>query len=687
MKLHMEKILMKRCVWALALTLSLGGCAKEDTGGTTPDADGTTSVLLRPDPARKVVVRNLSGSVDENKVRTVWAIQLDKAGNVVTGSTGQKLIQQYPYADPDGKGQITDAADGLGGSITIRVDPQTARVCFIANTSTGFSDVTDLAGIESKIRAISNEESLMHTEGTSHYLPMAGSWTPQAGGSNEVTLSYAVAKLNLTLAFDPQTAGDAFALSCIQVKQVANTLQYFRDPATIESGTYPTLTSTTEYPAILYDGSGNSQTDWVDLAAEWGTQYMPTGDQACRGKIIDRTNAEVFTWYLPENARGKGTATKQWEKNAETAPSGQAAYCTYVEIKGFYLTDGLVEEVAYHIYLGGNNTDDFNLLRGRNYLLTATIKDKKLIDTRVDQYTPQNYLDYTDNDSPWFVVAAYNDGSVNWENPVAQPGWKVPSQKEMMLAWVYNSSKLFGNSICWMDEMIGTKRWSINMDIGEVLLNDGASSAQSFVLQAIKPYTGSGTYPYLQLNPRTDKKNIIVSRDEKGGVKAEYLRDPLTDPWNDTPVHHQGEAQNKVAAKFEVSKFATEESQWIRRSWDKAHVYCLSLTENGKGWRMPTQRELMLLYVINDQLPNDYKLRTGRGTDFNPDDNEDEHPDLGLHIYYWSGTNDHTVSEEALTAWSICFCTDTAEGAFPGKTEGYGKSNENFVRCVRDVTE
>lgn len=79
MKLHMEKLPMKRCVWALALALSLGGCAKEDTSGTTPAADGTTSVLLRPDPARKVVVRSLSGSADENKVRTVWAIQLDKA--------------------------------------------------------------------------------------------------------------------------------------------------------------------------------------------------------------------------------------------------------------------------------------------------------------------------------------------------------------------------------------------------------------------------------------------------------------------------------------------------------------------------------------------------------------------------------------------------------------------------------
>ncbi len=200
---------------------------------------------------------------------------------------------------------------------------------------------------------------------------------------------------------------------------------------------------------------------------------------------------------------------------------------------------------------------------------------------------------------------------------------------------------------------------------------------QSYVVYAVKEYNGSYKYPYVSGNNR----NIIVSRDENGGAKEEYIRMVTEDDtWTATPTHNERDPQNKVASMFEVSKFATDAEEWVRRKWGDAHDYCQDLEEDGKtDWRMPTQRELMLLYIMNDQLSDAYKLRTGMGSDFNPKD--DEHPELGQHIYYWSGTEDRTASgAEAITAWSVCFCTDLN----PGKTEGYGKENENFVRCVRD---
>lgn len=669
----------------LMLALLLSGCTQEDLATRNTDSvDGLTRITLMPDRTEQIVMRSLAG-VDENGIYNVWVIQLDASGNVVTDDTGLKLIKQYPNNEPDGKGTITPGAEGKGGTITMRVDPETAEVCFVANTTSNFSGVTNKAGIEAVTKSITNEQSLVTEQEGKNYLPMSGTWTPQAGQDNTVQLQRAVAKLSVTLAFNPETTGDGFALSGIQVKQVANTLQFYRDPDEIETGTYPTLTATTDYTAMLYDGSDGAETEGVvDLATKWGTYYMPTGNAACKGKIIDNsTSRPEFTWYLPENARGTGSATNQWEKNASTAPDGQAAYCTYLEITGFYLTDGLVEEVIYRIYLGGNNTNDFNLLRNHHYILTATIKDKKLVDTRITEYTPQNYIDYTDNDSPWFVAAAREDDNANWQSPQVEEGWSVPSIEQIMVAYAYNPERIYGTNIYWLDKYDETQgRWSINMNIGEVLPNTPTSGdVQSYMLRAVKTYTGSDKYPYVS----GENKNIIVSRDENGGAKEEYIRDPATTPWVEGEYDNT-DARNRVAKRLEVAPFTTENEEWIRRTWADAKTYCENYEHDGKNdWRMPTQRELMLIYAINDQLSDDYKFRT-KTFDGLEDGSPGVHPELAQHIYYWSGTDDSTIDGNA---WSVCFCNDEQEGRgkLQGKTEGYPKTEMNFVRPVRDVTE
>ena len=315
----------------LMLALLLPGCTQEDLATRNADpTDGLTRITLMPDRTEQIVMRSLAG-VDENGIYNVWVIQLDASGNVVTDDNNQKLIQQYPYASTDGKGDITAGTDGKGGTITMRVDPDTKEVCFVANTTSNFSGVTDKAGIEAITESISDEHDLATEQGGKNYLPISGTWTPQAGEGNTVSLQRAVAKLSVTLAFNPETTGDGFALSGIQVKQVANTLQFYRDYATIENTPYPTLAATVNYDAMKYDGSEGAIEEGADLEKVWdGTYYMPTDAAACKGKIIDNsTNRPEFTWYLPENARGTGTATEQWNKNADTAPSGQVDYCTY----------------------------------------------------------------------------------------------------------------------------------------------------------------------------------------------------------------------------------------------------------------------------------------------------------------------------------------------------------------------
>ena len=333
----------------------------------------------------------------------------------------------------------------------------------------------------------------------------------------------------------------------------------------------------------------------------------------------------------------------------------------------------------YHVlYLGANNADDYNILRNRNYKMTVNVKGKSLVDVRIDEYEPKNYIDYTDNDSPWFVAAPRNDGAQGWDaiNPVySSQGWALPDKEQMMLAWIYNASNLYQTGFYWIDELnyAQDSRWNINMSIGEILPTAGDGSA-SYLTYAVKEYSGSHIYPYLE------GENIIVSRDENGGAREELVRNIDTATWTDGD-YDEGSEKNKVASKLQVARIG---SAWVRNDWNEAKAYCAGYEEGGHDdWRLPTQRELMLLYVMNDQLSETYRLRTGSGAGFEVDD---EHPDVetAAHIYYWSGATDSTKGEGTL-AWSVGFCRDEDDGAYPGKVEGYNKNYLNFVRCVRDA--
>ena len=87
---------------------------------------------------------------------------------------------------------------------------------------------------------------------------------------------------------------------------------------------------------------------------------------------------------------------------------------------------------------------------------------------------------------------------------------------------------------------------------------------------------------------------------------------------------------------------------------------------------MPTQRELMLLYVMNDYLCDAHHRL--RGT------------------FYWCGT-DYESSEGGQGsdwAWSVCFNENAGQADSKGKVgqvEGFSYSATNYIRCVRDMTQ
>ena len=85
-----------------------------------------------------------------------------------------------------------------------------------------------------------------------------------------------------------------------------------------------------------------------------------------------------------------GSASNPLHKTAETAPSGQADYCTYVEVSGIYTLATLPGagsgdyETTYRLYLGSDNMRDYNLLRNRAYTVNVTLRGRNKADMRVE---------------------------------------------------------------------------------------------------------------------------------------------------------------------------------------------------------------------------------------------------------------------------------------------------------------
>lgn len=90
-------------------------------------------------------------------------------------------------------------------------------------------------------------------------------------------------------------------------------------------------------------------------------------------------SATSGTIYMPANLQGQNVSIiDQQGKNSETAPS----CATYILIKA---TRG-AEVYTYTVYLGGNNTSDFNVCANTIYNLTIRILGTDKIDTRMSSY-------------------------------------------------------------------------------------------------------------------------------------------------------------------------------------------------------------------------------------------------------------------------------------------------------------
>jgi hypothetical protein len=129
--------------------------------------------------------------------------------------------------------------------------------------------------------------------------------------------------------------------------------------------------------------------DGVKIHA-WQICNQPTGAALFKSNNLGQSydngqrttlSGKAFTAYISENLAGTvGSITDQQQRIVENAP----ANATYLRMEGTLADNSPVE---YRIYLGGNETNDFNIRRNNNYAVNINIKGPSVTDLRILNYS------------------------------------------------------------------------------------------------------------------------------------------------------------------------------------------------------------------------------------------------------------------------------------------------------------
>lgn len=437
---------------SMAMGLLLWACRPELDSGFK---GGDVQVTLFADTYRDVTVKSAATS-DESEIKSVICFQF-QGGNILKGNDGTPLI---------GPPITISSGDGVA-SIRFSVDERVDRIVYLANVDTNadFTDVATLSDLESKTVAWTAND--LGSE-----LVMYGVWK-FGEDMTHIVMERAAVKINFNLRVAPELASrnEAFAISRIRLMNVPTIVYPFRNSP---SDQRPSAGET--YPEPPFSDTNYNK---GSFEAEVWTDVLWTENASVKGEILT-AGGKSWTWYMPENARGTGSATEQNFKTAETAPEGQADYCTYVEIEGYYNASGMINQVVYRVWLGEDNKSDYNLLRNTCYNVTSTIYGQHVIDTRINEKIPVNYWDYTDNATAWMMVAArdiLSEGEpITTTSPGTCPeGWRLPNHKEGMLAWIYKDGDLGAFTYYWLDEEGENENWTIHLGTGHHMISDGAT--------------------------------------------------------------------------------------------------------------------------------------------------------------------------------------------------------------------
>lgn len=343
------------------------------------------------------------------------------------------------------------------------------------------------------------------------------------------------------------------------------------------------------------------------------------------------------------------------------------------------------------------------LEKGKSYTFTLTMRKTGATLTVIDwiesnqEIVTGQSIDYSKTGNPWFLIAtadAKNPDSnatdpllMDWYkatgtghstyNPNGQykacpDGWRLPSHEELILMWVVKEAipaaySPTANDYWSLTEYDTDNSWITRFGNGYTYANTeaGTTKATNLKVRCVRD-TGVNGRKTPNVVISADNKIIIDNREILDGAiftKSKALDTKATNSTS-VPVDDDTDIASKksnltISHYFEVAKKDCKETAV---NWKTAINDCNTWTEDGGNWRMPTQREVMLMYVLSKDIN---KQASSIGfTPFRVDN-------------YWSATESlNNYSWSSNLNKGIVSYFDTING---GKVLAY------YVRCVRDI--
>ena len=115
----------------------------------------------------------------------------------------------------------------------------------------------------------------------------------------------------------------------------------------------------------------------------------PDDYMECPEVKLSGQQATGNSYLLPNRQGTVSSITDQRQKNPDNAPAN-ASYLLIRAVRGSKV-------LAYYIYLGGNNTSDFNVRANCHYRLNISILGDKEVDTRISSYAVNVHDTYEEN--------------------------------------------------------------------------------------------------------------------------------------------------------------------------------------------------------------------------------------------------------------------------------------------------
>lgn len=405
--------------------------------------DGTpeTKSIIEPD-----VVPSLT---DDAQIKNIVVLQFNGTTSTARLVGGQAYFDHWPL---NGYRETTDPLYDVNDKLTLVASATANTVVVLANTfdRISISSGTTLGQfLAQDYTTISGLSGVLTTSGGDDYFRLSGSQK-----LNEVS-----GVTNVSIALKRNVAK-------IVVNITNNTFSNSGDNKVTISKVHLTDINA-KYYYLTHIGAGlDASVAFSDTYSE-AYPFRFDNDQEAFAAAGNTGTTQTYTYYVPANLRGTTSNTQQYSKS-QGAPAGATCFRIY----GTYGDSHT--PIIYTYYLGGNLTNDFNILPNYKYTYNITINTKgnPNYDYRIDDM--KEIKEETDANCYMLHPPVVDGLSRIYAIPVRRAA--VFWNEEGVYSGVYGASTLAGYSSYKWD---GSTNWT-----AEVLWSDFDLS----------PYTGDNAF-------------------------------------------------------------------------------------------------------------------------------------------------------------------------------------------------